>query len=459
MPLYTPRTKKLDLLLVNPSLDYTIDKKKIASLKVEEKIPRQMSPHIGMGYLLANAERNGINAQFIDMVSYEYSLNDLLNHIKTTKPTLVGFTSFTTQIKSAGKIASKIKEKFPNISTCAGGPHATAIPKETLSEFSGFDFVVRGEADEVMLQAMTNLTHHNLSNIKGIVTREKEDCSYGRVSNLDSLPFPAWNDFCLDLYPGADPHLTKRELPISTSRGCPNNCIFCVRPFGKNRINRSVDSVMGEIERNIKDFGAEAIYFLDETFTGNISWNEELFRKMISKGINKKIKWSCETRVDRASPDLFNLMKEAGCYYIFFGFESADDKMLRRCGKGFKAEQIKKAIGYAKDAGIICAGSFIIGLPGETEETALASRRLAKDLGIYSTTFPIAVPFPGTVIRRMAEKHQYGLKILSNNWDDYGKQYPGVMDSEILNINRLRELQTLAYKMNPKKELSDFIRV
>ncbi len=458
MQLYTLKPKQLDFLLVNPSLDFIEDKKKTELLKVEENIPRQMSPNIGIGYLLANTKKNGINSQFIDMASYEYSLEDLLSHIEKTEPSLIGFTAFTTQIKSAGVIANKIKEKFPNIQISAGGPHVTAIPKETLDEFPEFDFVIRGEADDVILPTIYNLNKKSLSEIKGVVTRQTKDCSYNRVYNLDRLPFPAWEEFCLERYPGADPHLTRLELPISTSRGCPNNCIFCERPFGKNRINRSVDSVIEEIERNIKNFGCEAIYFLDETFVWDIAWNEDLFRRMINKGLNKKLRWSCETRVDKASPELFKLMKESGGYYIFFGFESADDEMLRTCGKGFKAEQIKKAITYAKDAGIVCAGSFIIGLPGETEETALKSMKLAKELDIYSTTFPIAVPFPGTVIRNMAEKHKYGLRILSNNWNDYGKQYPGVMESDSLNIDKLRQLQKQAYEMNPKKELSNFIK-
>ena len=137
---------------------------------------------------------------------------------------------------------------------------------------------------------------------------------------------------------------------------------------------------------------------------------------------------------------------------FFFGFESADDIVLQKAGKNSTVKMIRDSVSWAKKAGIICSGSFILGLPGETEETAMKSIRLAKELDIYSTTFPIAVPFPGTSIRKMAEKNICGLKILTNNWDDYGKQYPGVMESETLSINRLRELQNYAYNFNPKKE-------
>ncbi len=439
----------LDLLLVNPSLDFERDKAYLESLKVDEDIARQDSPHIGIAYLIASAKKEGISSKYVDM-THGASVEELLNLIEKEKPSIVGFTAFTTKIKSAGKIATAIKEKDPNIRVGIGGPHATAMPKETLKEFPAFDFAVRGEGETAAVRLFKKKP---LSEIKGIVTRESNDIGYCRLGNLDELPFPAWEEFNLKKYPGADPHQTNLELPISTSRGCFGRCVFCARPYGRARIHRSVDSVIGEIERNISDFNCQAIYFCDETFVSDLDYNEKLFMKMIAKGLNKKIRWSCETRADNASFDLFKLMKEAGCYYVFIGFESADDKILRNAGKELTVSQIRNTVDCVKKAGIICAGSFILGLPGETRETAHKSIKLAQEINIYSTTFPIAVPFPGTALRRIAEKRKYGLRILSNNWDDYGKQYPGVMESENLSINELRKLQSLAYSLIPKKKM------
>jgi hypothetical protein len=152
-------------------------------------------------------------------------------------------------------------------------------------------------------------------------------------------------------------------------------------------------------------------------------------------------------------------MKEAGCYYVYIGMESADDKMLKKCGKQITVQQIKDTAGWIKDAGLVPAGSFILGLPGETRETAEKSIQLAKELDFYSTPFPIAVPFPGTPLRKMADRGMFGLKLLpgADNWDNYGKQFPGVMESEELSIQDLRDLQKRAYEVNPKKKLADFL--
>lgn len=451
-------TAKVDLLLINPSVNYEIDQEKILARRIEEGVPNQESPHLGIAYLLAIAKQNGLKAKFIDMVVDGLSIEGLLQHINESNPSLVGFTAYTIQIKAVGFIANEIKKNFSDVLICCGGPHVTAMPKETLEEFGAFDFVVCGEGEMVLKEIFENLkAGKSLPHIKGVVARGEKDFSPSRVNNLDALLFPAWEEFDLTKYPGYSPHRTKLELPMSTSRGCPFSCVFCARSFGSKRRHRSISSIIEEIEHNINDFSCEAVTFCDETLTVDLEWSKELFSTMISKSLNKKIKWACETRVDTSSPELFRLMKEAGCYSVGFGLESADDNILKNAKKGFTVSQMKKAVQWAKDAGLICIGSFIIGLPGETEESVNKSIKLAKELDIYSTTFPIAVPLPGTELREMALKNEHSLRILTNNWDDYGKQYPGVMESEQLSIEKRRELQKKAYEYNPKKKIQDFV--
>ncbi|MEW6556584.1 MAG: radical SAM protein [Elusimicrobiota bacterium] len=453
------KKQKLDLLLINPSINYFKDQKSILARRVEDEIIISNSPSPGIAYLLAVAKQNKLNAKFIDMVAESITIDNLIQYINTFKPTIIGFTALTVQIKSAGFIAEKIKNLFPDILICVGGIHSTVMPKETLSEFSGFDFVVCGEGELVLINIFNNLKKGiSLSTIKGVVTREKMDFSFDRIKDLNMLPFPAWEEIDITKYTGIYPHRTKLELPVWTSRGCPFSCIFCARSFGRHRIHRSIASVISEIERNILDFGCESIAFIDETFIVDLKWSSELFNTMITKGINKKITWSCETRVDIATPEFFRLMKDSGCYYIFFGFESADENILKSSSKNITIAQMKKAVKWTKEAGIITSGSFIIGLPGETEETVKKSIALAQELGLYSVTFPIAVPFPGTILRKMAINHDYGLKILTDNWDDYDKQYPGVMESEQLSIEKRRELQKLAYTLLPKKKIQEYIK-
>ena len=451
--------ENLDLLLVHPTLDFNIDLDALMSRKVEEDIAISNSPPPGIGYLLAIAKENNIKTKFVDMVTAKVTPDQLIDYIIKSTPTLIGFTALTVQIKSAGFLAEKIKNHFPEILLCAGGMHATAMPKETLDEFGALDFVVCGEGELVILEIFKNLAKNlPLDPIPGVATREKPKPGEQQITNLDDLPFPAWEEMDLGKFNGIFPHRTKLELPMWTSRGCPFPCTFCARPLGRDRNSRSVASVISEIERNIDEFGCESIAFVDETFIINVKWSTELFNAMIERGINKKINWSCETHVNIASPELFRLMKKAGCYYVFFGLENAEDSILRDVGKMSKVETVRNAVKWAKDAGIIVAGSFIIGLPGETEDTVMHSIKLAQELDLYSVTFPIAVPFPGTYLRKQALRNEHGLKILTDNWEDYDKQYPGVMESDTMSIERRREFQQLAYEMNPKKKINEYIK-
>jgi len=445
---------QLDYLFINPCADINIERLRKDKVRISEKIPREETPHMGIGYMTAIAKKEKIRTQFIDMAAYEQTPEDIVKLVKEKSPTIVGFSAFTVQIKSAAYIAKCIKAKSSETKICVGGPHVTAIPKETLEEFPIFDFVVASEAENLLTPILNNLS--DPTNVNGVVTRKTIQVVGNRIKDLDSLPFPAWENFDLSKFPGGDPHRSRLELPIVTSRGCPFTCNFCARMFGKHRITRSVESVIGELERNIIDFGATAIYFEDETFIANPKWNEKLFTAMIDKGINRKVKWSCTTRVDIVTPEMFKLMRRAGCYYVFFGFEHGDDEMLKIMGKRINSDQARQATKWAKDAGLVVVGCFILGLPGETKETAYKNMHFAKSLDIYSTSFPIACPYPGTLLREQAQRHEYGLRILTNNWDDYGKQHPGVMESETLSIDELRALQKQAYELNPKKNMDDY---
>jgi radical SAM superfamily enzyme YgiQ (UPF0313 family) len=463
--------KKIDMLIINPSTDMKRDKKYFEGLKIQSNIPRMQTPFLGIGYMLSVGREAGLKYKFVDMVAYSTSIKEILDIIEETKPTLIGFRAFSVQIEEANAIAKLIKDRHPDQQICVGGPHSAAIPEETLNEFKYFDFVIGGEVEYVLTKVIVALKDEiPIHNLHGVVSREggktleskafrswqenpkRVMTGWPEVEDLDKLPFPAWDEFDLSKYLGLDPHQTRCELPVSTSRGCPYACGFCYRQFGRGRKNRTVDSVIAEIEYDINEFGCEAIVFCDETFTASEEWCTELFTKMIDRGISKKIRWSCETRVDVVSKDLMLLMKQSGCYYIFFGFESGSDRILKESMKGFDKEYIKQAISWTNEVGIVTHGSFILGLPGETEETAMETIDYSKELDMYSITFPIAVPFVGTTLRIQAERGDYGLRIHTNEWVEYGKQNGRVMDSEHLQYDRLLYLQDLAYKVNPKRD-------
>lgn len=451
----------IDVLFVTPSLDWQRDQGRKRSMRIENFISNQESPHIGVGYLLGVAKRLGLKAKYVDMVMDGFSLEDLQDYVVRTKPTLVGFSAYTPQIKKTAKIAQAIKDVRPNTYITCGGPHTKAMPVESLAEFPSFDFVVVGEAEEIFPRMYDALgSESSLAKIPGVITRGKTDLTFHQIKDYDALPFPAWEEFDLGKYPGCYPHRTNRELPMMTMRGCPFECTFCCNALGRKVRRRSLANIMAEIERNIEEFGAESIAFLDETFFLRKDWMREFCDELVRRGFHKRITWSCSTRVSGTDPELFRMMAGAGCYYIFFGFESASDATLKRIKKGTTVQQQKNSVLWAKQAGIIPVGAFIIGLEGSTPQETFDAIELAKELDLYSTTFPIAVPYPGSPLRDIAlAEPKYGLRILTNDWELYDKQDPGVgvMDTADFPIALRKELQRLAYEVHPKKRMSEYV--
>lgn len=450
--------QQLDILFIYPSYGNAAAIARLRPERVQEDIPNQESPNIGIGYLLAQAKRDGISAKYIDMVFNNYSVEDVVQFVADHRPTLVAFTAFTPHIKAAGHVADKIKAAFPSTVIGAGGVHASAIPIDTLNEFPSFDFAYVGEAEDTLTAILENVHNVNaLGKVPGVVIRGQQTFESAWTKDLDSLAFPAWEEFDLTRYGGLSPHRTARELPMLAQRGCPYKCNFCMRASGDTVRMRSVKSVVAEIEHNIEDFGCESISFLDETFGLNKKWAKELFSAFRKRGLNKKISWACSTRVSHTTPELMEAFSEAGCYYTFFGFESADSEVLLTTGKKITTDDMLRTVGWAKDAGIVPVGAFIIGLPDEKEEGVFKSIDFADQLNLFSVTFPIAVPFPGTDLYALAKDGKHGMEILSYDWDSYGKQEGGVLESADISWSRRKELQNIAYERHPKKNLDAYI--
>ena len=449
----------LDVLFIYPSYGDGDSESRLLPARVEDDIPNQESPNIGVGYLLAKAKQYGIRAKFMDMVFDNVSADALIDYVKTHRPNLVGFTAFTVHIKAAGYLAERIKLAVPDTVVSIGGVHASAIPLETLDEFPAFDFAYCGEAEDTLADIVEYATNPTrLAKVPGVVMRGQTTFQPNWTQDISTLPFPAWEEFELSRYGGNWPHFSERELPILAQRGCPYQCNFCMRASGRTVRMRPPESVIAEIERNIEEFGCTAIGFLDETFGINKKWAREFFHQMKKRGLNKKTPWGCSTRVSHTTQELLEAMSEAGCYAAFFGLESADTEVLITTGKKITTDDMKRTIGWAKGAGIIPYGAFIIGLPGDTEETVHKAIDLAGELNLYSITFPIAVPFPGTELYTIGRSGQHGMEILSYDWDRYGKQEGGVLESKDIPSERRKELQDIAYASHPKKKLDTYVR-
>ncbi len=197
-----------------------------------------------------------------------------------------------------------------------------------------------------------------------------------------------------------------KRFPFTTvqaSFGCPFQCSFCVASTLGYKY-RSVDNVLEEL-RHIRSLGIKEVFFMDFTFEARRRNALALCQRMVQERLD--LSWVCSSRAGTLDEELLTWMKRAGCHTLLLGVESGDEKLLEDYSKGVTKEQMRRAFSLCRTLGIRTLGHFIIGLPGETEETAKKTIAFAKELDCDIASFNIAVPVLGTPLREAALRRGY----------------------------------------------------
>jgi anaerobic magnesium-protoporphyrin IX monomethyl ester cyclase len=380
-----------------------------------EEIP---SPPLGIGYLAAALERAHVEVKVLDLVVFPYSKASLEKVFMEFQPNIIGATAVTMTFNDAIRVITDAKSISPHITTVMGGPHISFCAEETMREYPALDLAVIGEGDETVVELTRALENQaDLSRIRGIVYREASNIRFteARPPSIDvnTLPFPARHLLPLSRYRALGAPIT-----MTTSRGCPFQCIFCVgrRMVGAKVRYRNAKSVVDEFQY-LSTLGFRQINVVDDLFTADKKHCIAICDEIIARDI--RVKWTSFARADTVSMDLLKKMRQAGCYAIAFGFESANPDILKTIRKGITAEQMTEAVRMCVEADIIPHGSFILGLPGETPQTmkeTIDFERYLDDMGALVGSHFLA-PFPGTRVREHSEA--YGIRILTNDWSCY----------------------------------------
>lgn len=416
----------------------------------DKKQLTEVFPHIGLAYIGAYLLKNGIDVKIIDSRLDNLSLKEFQKEIRKYKPDIIGFSAYTEEIPDLINMVKAVKEVDSNCLTVLGGPHASALPIQTLKECSYLDITVYGEGEKTLLEIAND---KKLKNIRGIAFRKNGNIKLNKptpLENINSLPFPAWELFDLKRYIGhymdkPKPFLKKElELMISSSRGCPYNCMFCFKGIEGYRFRNPIN-VVDELERDVFVFGAKRIQFTDATFGANKKQAIEICNEIVKRGLQDKIKWFAGTRVDVANKELLESMKKAGCSCVFFGVESGNSKILKTSRKNTNLKQVTKTFNLARRIGLETQASFILGLPGETKQSIINTIKFAKSLDANYAVFSILVPFPGTKAYEMAKNEEFNLKLSSCDWSNFGKQLGKSIELKNITGEELKIFQKKAY--------------
>jgi anaerobic magnesium-protoporphyrin IX monomethyl ester cyclase len=408
-------------------------------------------PPLGLALIAAILEKQGYPVSIVDANTPGYSMENISTAVADAD--VVGITAMTPTIGEALKIAKQVKQVRPDVKLVIGGPHVTLMPGETLSSSPYVDVVTRGEADETVVDLMRAFGAKTpLENIAGISFIKQGKIIHnpdrGMVMDMDALPYPAYHLLPLTTYRPHPPHgMYHPFAAMVTSRGCPYRCAYCSKPvFGSKFRAQSAERVVAEMEYLNKKFGVREIAFYDDSFTIDKTRVHNIAEKILEKGL--KIAWTCETRVNLVDKELLRHMKQAGCYAIAYGIETAAPEIMKVIQKDITLEQVEKAVKAHHDVGLQVVGYFMLGSPGETPETIMQTVNFAKKLKVDFAQFSITTPFPAT---ELYDIYMKGRKE-PPKWEDFvyasaGSPTTPVFESDKLTREDLKMWAKKAYRL------------
>lgn len=305
-----------DILLIPPEINPVFSKK------------RSFMP-LGILALSSNLREKGFDSNIYRPVFKLFEKNDFLKvaeDILQNNPQYIGFSTWCNTFATSVLVAEQIKSLNPDVGIIFGGPQASIIPSEILTEFGFIDFVLCGEADQTLPELLMELDKkdNNLSRIPGLFFRNPKNEIIGNhdsgfVMDLDILPIPAY-----DLIPDTE------ILKLDVGRGCPFHCTFCTTNsfFSKKYRTKSTKRIIYEMQFAYERTKITSFSFAHDMFTLDKKFILEFCSKLIQVSKIKKIKfrWTCSARIDCVSQKILTKMKASGCHSIFFGIETGSKK-------------------------------------------------------------------------------------------------------------------------------------
>ncbi|MBF0441988.1 MAG: radical SAM protein, partial [Oligoflexales bacterium] len=356
-----------------------------------------------------------------------------LTIVHTTTPSIYNDIDYA---RNAKKIAGS--------TTVLVGAHVSVLSEETLRVGKdAVDIIVRGEAEYTLRDIAKGLAWEK---IPGIAFRSDDGkiitTSDRPPLDVNELPFPAWHHIDPRWYRDAGklyPFLT-----LFSGRGCFAKCTFCRETQvvnGRKLRFRDAAKVVDEIEYDLRCFPyLQEIMIETDTFTALPEHVRSFCKEFMRRGLHKKIRWSCNVRVD-IDLTLLPLMKKAGCRMLMIGFEFGTNEQLNVVKKGTTIEMGRAFAQAAARLGFTLHGCFMIGAPFETRESAQKTIDFAKSLPLDTIQVSGIAVYPGTELYDWARSHGY---IVAKDWTDW--------------VDENREQVTLlSYPQMSKKEIDYFV--
>jgi anaerobic magnesium-protoporphyrin IX monomethyl ester cyclase len=351
-----------------------------------------ITPPLGLAYIAAALEKASYPVRVIDAVAEAPTthvryfrgycvglrLEDIVDRIPAESDIVGISVIFTHEWPVVARLARLIKDRFPEKRVILGGEHVTSLPEFCMLT-SPADFLVVGEGEEGVVELLGALeTGRPLAEVPGIVYRDGGDVIVNsrrnRATDIDSIPWPAWHLFRLDVYHRHrfvggmySPHLT---VPILATRGCPYQCTYCSAPnmWTPRWIPRNPKLLVDEIEQYVNAYGARNFPFQDLTAVIQKKWTVDFCREILDRGLEITWQFPTGTRSEAIDLEVARLMKQSGMISMAYAPESGSETTRQLIKKKMKTENLFASIDAAAAADLNVIAYLVIGFPHDRPE-------------------------------------------------------------------------------------------
>lgn len=346
-----------------------------------------------------------------------------LGEIDALSPRVVGLTATSYTLELIERYARLFAAR--GITVIVGGPHASLAPVDLLCRCPSVQHAFMGEGEPVFPDIVARAAAgQSLRGLPGVLTRGDDTLpALVQYDAIDGVPFVDFAGLPVERY-GCPDARRRPMLTFLTARGCPHRCGFCSSPklLGRKLRGPSVDQVLMQLDLLMTRHSVREISFVDDVFTLPPKRALALCRGMVELGLD--LSWFCNARADQITDELAAAMAASGCHQVYLGFESGSQEILDRINKGTTVAALERGAETLRRHGIARSVGFVIGLPGETDETVEASIRLAQRVRPERLQFTRFTPLVGSPLyeeartkgRRSLGFHQRGQDDQVDEW-------------------------------------------
>lgn len=434
-------TKKLDLVLINPS----------SRAQVYQSLGKELAAvenPVWAGLMASFCRGKGLSVEIVDAEAEQLPPEEVAERVRHLAPVLAAVVvyghqpSASTQIMpAAGRVCSAIKQRDAGQRVLLLGGHVAALPARTLQEEDA-DFVAVGEGLHTLVDLVAALKTAvpQFDSVPGLGycdgDRIRLTSERPLVRDLDGeVPGVAWDLLPMSRYRAHNWHCLgglprQPYAALYTTLGCPYHCSFCCiqAPFkrgeqaaglkpGTNSYRFwSPERVLAQIDLLVNRYGVRNVKIADEMFVLNRRHVLAICDGLIERDYGLNL-WAY-TRVDTIKDGMLDKLKAAGFNWLAFGIEAGADRVRADVDKAFDQDEVHRVIERVRAAGINVIGNYIFGLPEDDLATMEATLDLAVELNCEFANFYSAMAYPGSPLYEQAVRQNLPLP---RSWSGYSQ--------------------------------------